>query len=250
MPEPLASVITPTRGRPHFLPLVYAAFAAQTAGPLEWIVVDDSPTPSPFMTALADPRVRYLHLPAPMPVGQKRNVAVEQARGAFIAHFDDDDYYAPAYIETMTAPMRDGGVDFVKLVAFFVYNRLTKQYGYWDQMNQQGPHFAWWNTRETPQVLLPTTDESRNLHLGYGFSYVFRREVWEAEPFPARAWGEDTPLVWGAIGNGFKLHLLNDHTGICVHVVHGANASRSLPQYLLPEWLMLQLFPHMDAAWR
>jgi glycosyltransferase involved in cell wall biosynthesis len=201
------------------------------------------------MASLADPRVRYLHLAERTPLGVKRNMAVEQASGAVIVHFDDDDYYAPAYVETMIAPMRDGGVDFVKLVAFFVYNRLVKQCGYWDLMKRDGPHFAWWNSTETPLIQLPQTEEANNLHLGFGFSYVFRRKVWEAGPFPARGWGEDTPLVWGALGNGFNLHLLNDHTGVCLHVVHGANASRSLPQYILPEWLMLQIFPNLEPAW-
>ncbi len=42
------------------------------------------------------PGVRYLQLPQRASIGAKRNLACAEARGELIAHWDDDDWYAPA----------------------------------------------------------------------------------------------------------------------------------------------------------
>ena len=34
-------------------------------------------------------------------IGEKRNLAIQNASGDVICHFDDDDLYAPTYVETM-----------------------------------------------------------------------------------------------------------------------------------------------------
>ena len=53
------SIITPTYGRAELLPLAYRMYASQQdSAAREWIVIDDSPQPSPFMQNLADPSVR------------------------------------------------------------------------------------------------------------------------------------------------------------------------------------------------
>jgi glycosyltransferase involved in cell wall biosynthesis len=248
MLTPLVSIITPTHDRPDFLPRIYAAFVAQDVEPLEWIVVDDSEAKSDFMSNLADPRVRYVHLPARTPLGEKRNIAVEQATAPIIAQFDDDDYYAPGYLRIMTSFMENGGVDFVKLTSFFVYSKVHKQFGYWDLLNKDAPSFIWSSSPDIHLTRLPPSDERDNLHLGFGFSYVFRRKVWEAGKFPARSWGEDTPLLWAAMANGFNVHLLSDQTGLCLHMTHATNSSTSFPQYILPDWLAHRFFPGLDAS--
>ncbi len=248
MPSPLVSVITPTFDRPAFLPRTYAQVQAQTVAPLEWVVVDDSEQPSEFMAALADPRVRYIHLPERTPLGEKRNIAVGQSAGQIVAQFDDDDHYAPHYLQTMTSHLGDGGADVVKLAGFFLYSKVQRRFGYWDQTDKTAPQFVWSSSRNVELVKMPAGGERDQVHLSYGFSYVFKKAVWEAERFPARAWGEDTPFIKAAIANGFKVSLLNDQVGLCLHVVHEGNASKSFPQYILPHWLLGQFFPGVDPA--
>lgn len=106
LPEPpLVSCIMPTFNRRGFIPAALACFAAQDYPSLELIVVDDGPD------AIADllpagPRIRYFRLEGKHTVGAKRNFACEQARGAFIAHWDDDDWYAPARVCSQIEAMR------------------------------------------------------------------------------------------------------------------------------------------------
>ena len=52
--------------------------------------------------------------------------------GDIIAHFDDDDFYGPRYIEGMVSLMTDLNVDFVKLFGFFLYHRTHDVFAYWD----------------------------------------------------------------------------------------------------------------------
>lgn len=65
--------------------------------------MDDSPSPSPFFSSLSDPTVRYKHVEEPTALGAKRNALASVAAGTVLAHFDDDDYYSPAYLETMVS---------------------------------------------------------------------------------------------------------------------------------------------------
>jgi hypothetical protein len=56
------------------------------------------------------PKQRRLHLD----VGEKRNWLVQHATGDYVAHFDDDDYYAPHYISRMVSQILELDVVFIK----------------------------------------------------------------------------------------------------------------------------------------
>lgn len=242
----MISVITPTFERADLLPRIYGCFARQTVADIEWIVIDDSPVRSEFMATLADPRVRYRHLPERASTGRKRNIAVDAAAGDIIAHFDDDDYYGPRYLEVMTECMANEGADFCKLASFFLYSRVLDQYGYWDLRQQDGINFVWSNDPEITITDITTSPEQADMHLGFGFNYIFKKKVWVAGVFPDRFWNQDTPFAKAAIANGFKLCLVNDNIGICIHVLHGTNVSKSYPQYLIPRILIPNFFPNFE----
>jgi len=104
-PDPLVSCIMPTCNRRAFLPAALACFAAQDYPNLELIVVDDGADSIADLLP-PDPRIRYFRLDGKRNTGAKRNFACEQARGSFIAHWDDDDWYAPARIRTQIDAMR------------------------------------------------------------------------------------------------------------------------------------------------
>ena len=95
--DPLVSCIMPTCNRRHFVPAAIRSFLAQDYLNLELIVVDDGSDPIGDLLP-ADPRIRYFHLPGKPTIGAKRNFACEQAHGSLIAHWDDDDWYAPTRI--------------------------------------------------------------------------------------------------------------------------------------------------------
>jgi O-antigen biosynthesis protein len=103
--HPLVSCIMPTCNRRSFIPAALQCFNAQDYPNLELIVVDDGSDPIADLLP-ADPRIRYFRLEGRLSTGAKRNFACEQARGYWIAHWDDDDWYAPGRICTQIEAMR------------------------------------------------------------------------------------------------------------------------------------------------
>ena len=231
---PLITIITPTYDREELLTYAYRSFTSQSIGNLEWIVLDDSEKPSIFMTTLDDPRVRYHHLQTRLTIGDKRNMAVGMAKGEIIVQFDDDEYYAPHYVETMLNELRRGNGHVVKLSSFFVYSAIYKQFGYWNLMQKSGYHFCW---SQRPISVVHFGERNSTFadnHLGYGFSYVFTKSFWEKNKFPSLPFGEDTSFIKSAISSGFKLLLLDDDLGLCIHILHQFNTSKCFPQYMMP----------------
>lgn len=241
--SPTLSLITPTHRRHAYLRAVHGILSRQTFGDFEWLVLDDGPEPSPYFQSLEDPRVRYRHLDGPkLTVGTKRNLLVEESRGKVIAHIDDDDYYGPRYLEQM-ARFIDGGADVAKLSAWFLFSRVHDAFGYWDLERLEGLRFVWSAGPIKVTDFAGNLDAWRHLPLGYGFSYVYRRSVWERSRFPDVNFDEDTTFLKDAISKGANVALLRDTMGIVLHLLHGANASICLPQYNLPRFALTRFFP-------
>ena len=122
------SVVVPTYALRHaHHAVVYECFCRQTWLDKELLVIDTGPLPSPFFTALggADCRVAYVHAAGAvnsLSIGVKRNLALERfGAGAMCANFDDDDIYAPSYLATMVARLRERpDAELVKLSSWFV----------------------------------------------------------------------------------------------------------------------------------
>lgn len=97
MPE-LVSCILATRNRGAFVRQAIRCFQRQTYDHSELIVVDDGDEPvAELCSGLS--RIRYLKLPQRTPMSEKLNTAVRNAGGAVIQKMDDDDYYAPDFLE-------------------------------------------------------------------------------------------------------------------------------------------------------
>jgi glycosyltransferase involved in cell wall biosynthesis len=244
------SVITPTFGRERFLPSLYRCFAEQTYADRELLVYDDSPARSPFFAALSDPRVRYLHAPARLTIGEKRNRLIELAQGELIAFFDDDDHYAPGYLAAMAAAL--GDADFVKLSGWFALSIPDDAFFFWDTAHNHPLHYK---VGEGP-VGFVTSGQfkpdfvAKNVD-GYGFSFLFRRAAFDlpahtpAGParFPAKNFGEDLPFVGALRARGAAIRHADDDAGLVVHLLHHRNSSVIFPQYRLPRALAGRLFP-------
>jgi len=242
---PAVSIITPTFNRHALLQAQHAMVTAQTVGNFEWLILDDGPDPSPYFAGLSDPRIRYTHLAgAPMLVSAKRNWLCERAAAPVIAQFDDDDYYAPHYLAAMLTRLDETGADITKLSAWFVYSAQLRRLGWWDTANTLGLHFTF-----GPEPVLngffnqAPPDNMKNNYAGYGFSYVFRKSVWEKAPFPHVKYASDFGFVSAAMAKGCRLDHFADTEGLCLHVLRKDNMSKSFPQYLLPDFMLAKLFP-------
>lgn len=97
MSRPFVSVIVPTYNRREFLPYLLHQYNYQTYPKelRELLVIDDSPQSNADLFPSDDPHIRYIHLPEKIPLGKKRNMLNDNAKGDIIVCMDDDDYYSP-----------------------------------------------------------------------------------------------------------------------------------------------------------
>jgi len=240
------SVLCPTYGREDHGPKLYDVFNAQTYGNRELLILDDSATPSVFFQNLNDPNVRYHHTTSRLTVGAKRNWLAENARGEILAHFDDDDYYAPNYLTNMIGSMGDS--DLVKLSSFYLFSVTHQAFAYWD-LNQTAPvHFRLESTRpiEAFHTDKMESDERerwriKNL-LGYGFSCVYLKSLWQRVPFADTPHGEDFRFVEAAIEAGATVSMPLDLSGLALVLRHSADNSIVYPQYHLPPHTLERIF--------
>lgn len=240
---PLVSLITPTHRRDLLLPQTLRWVRAQTYPALEWLVLDDSPQPSRSLAGLDDPRVRYQHVDRRLTIGEKRNRLAAAARGEFIVHFDDDDYYAPRYVEALVSMLETHRGDFAHLSSWYLYDLRHDFFGFWNLRQTTGIHYAC----ERDRLIVTNFAEdsahaqARDNYLGYGFTYAYRRRVWEANPFPDQDWGEDGVFV-SAVSARHQILSIHDETGLVLHVLHAQSSSACFPQFHLPTFVVPALF--------
>lgn len=94
------SLITPTADRPVAFGLCERWMARQTVHPDEWIVADGGQTP-----AVCTQGQRHLHQPCPPGFGNFLNNVrhgVEAATGDLLIFIEDDDWYAPPHLESLS----------------------------------------------------------------------------------------------------------------------------------------------------
>ncbi len=80
----------------------------QTISDLELVVVDDGSVDGTGdrLAAIDDPRVRVIRNEAPLGLAGALNVALEDARGAYVARMDADDIALPTWLERVLARVR------------------------------------------------------------------------------------------------------------------------------------------------
>jgi len=178
-------------------------------------------------------------------VGEKRNILVEQARGEIIVQFDDDDYYAPNYVSSMVSALTDLNADLINLRGWFMYDVRSNFFGYWDLMQKEGPHYRCDREGVALTMLSPENNlDFENNQLGFGFSYAFKRKVWEEIKFPTIDWNEDGEFSL-KVRSKFTVDGIHDTQGICLHFLHNNSTSCCFPQHHLQRFLLHKLFPDL-----
>jgi O-antigen biosynthesis protein len=194
---PMVSCIMPTCNRRAFLPSALACFAAQDYPHLELVVVDDGTDPIGDLLP-ADPRIRYFRLDSKLNTGAKRNFACEQARGTWIAHWDDDDWYAHDRIRRQLTAMRGAHWQASGTTTmYYLHSEREQAFRY----TYRGPGRAW---------------------LGALF---YPRAAWERYRFESVQIGEDVRFL-ARIPVGDRLDL-ND-PALTIGAIHATNTSPKL----------------------
>jgi glycosyltransferase involved in cell wall biosynthesis len=199
-PERMVSCIMPTWNRRLFVSLALACFSAQTWPSKELIVVDDGDDGLKDVVSCV-PGVRYIRVARRASIGAKRNAACEAARGEFIAHWDDDDWYSPNRLQRQLEPLIANTHD------------LT---GFTNSYLLEMPAGSFWNT---------SFDVHRRMFVGdiHGGTIVYRRELWlNGSKYPDVSLAEDAAVIKRAIQLGKRILRL-DNRGEFVYLRHGHN---------------------------
>lgn len=176
------SVVTPTSESRHiFHEQLWSVFDAQSWEDKELIVVDTFVnTPSRFFESKMrqDSRVVYIPLKVSVDgdhsIGLKRNMCTFLATGSYLAHFDDDDLYSSDYLAIMMRSMEQQNSSAITLGSWYIYDCATRKFGHFDSA-----------------VLGTDLQLADQWVFGYGFSFVYARELALAEPFLDESFGED-----------------------------------------------------------
>ena len=202
---PLASCIMPTADRPAFVPQAIACFLAQDFACRELIVLDNGRTPIAHLLPQADPRVHYQHIGPGYKLGALRNRACELARGEFIVHWDDDDWYAADRITRQVNCLQQTGAELCGSSHIHF-------------LHASAP-LAWLYAARGPRPWIA------------GSTLAYRRTLWERRPFDAVQVGEDSLFV-AALPQDRVVDLVDP--GLCIAAVHAGNTSPKSPMGM--EW--------------
>ena len=193
----------------EYHPSIYTTFNELRYPNKELLVHDDSPVVSLFFSKLNDPRVWYQHSQNRLSIGHKRNELIKLSCGEIIQHLDDDDWYAPEYTEKMLNHLWDA--DLVKLTVFNIFDENNRLKYLWDTRSK-GLNLISIFTR------LPTK-------WGYGFSYMYRRNLCNTIKFPDINLGEDCEFIKRARSVNARLKGIEDCPNLVLHTVHKKNTS-------------------------
>jgi glycosyltransferase involved in cell wall biosynthesis len=155
---PLVSVVMTTRDRPGLLPIALECYRSQAYRRRELIVVDDGsrfPVDEAAVVALGG---RLIRVPEGTPLGIKLNRGVREARGELCQKWDDDDWYAPGFLDALVG----GYLDFNARVC-----RPTVAF-------QARRH--WFDLARWRVIVWPSPDVA-------GGTLLFTRQDWERHPF-------------------------------------------------------------------
>jgi glycosyltransferase involved in cell wall biosynthesis len=166
--DPLISVLIPTRDRPRLLGLALQYYNYQSYPKKELIVIDDGELFPVDAAAVEAVGGRLIRVPTGTPTGTKLNAGAEQARGTFCQRMDDDDYYAPEFMERMIAGALEHQEDVCIPTLSFLLPFLFFE-------------VPTWEIRQSQRGNAP------------GGTMLFSRNVWESRPFRPMTIDED---VW------------------------------------------------------
>lgn len=208
----LVSCIMPTADRRRFIPDAIRRFLAQDYQHKELVVVDDGDDPVGDLVP-DDQTIRYLHTKPRQMMGAKRNFCCSLTRGEIIAHWDDDDYYAPWRLSRQVRELA-AGFDLCGL------DRIV----FYDQNRNIAWEAAWKADAPKPWV--------------YGGTFCYRKSLWQEHPFdPAMHGGYDYNFVCTLAPE--RVGVIAEH-GMYVALIHAANLTSYLPEHDT-QWRQLPL---------
>ncbi|WP_321415755.1 glycosyltransferase family 2 protein [uncultured Desulfobacter sp.] len=190
----MVSCIMPTADRRRFIPASIRHFQAQTYLHKELVILDDGTPPVEDLIP-DDPQIRYFYEAENLTLGAKRNRLCELAQGDIIAHWDDDDWYAPQRLELQVEALIRNRTELCGIERLFYYD-ILKNAAYEYQCKS--------STRNWFSLL------------------CYRRSLWLKIRFSNIQVGSDTRFLWHVDKNQMAV-IENDGLNVCL--IHKTNVS-------------------------
>lgn len=188
------SCIMPTYNRRRFIPFAVELFLAQDYQNKELIVIDDGIDSIKDLIPKKN-NIIYRHIGAKRNIGVKRNLACEAARGEFIAHWDDDDWYDYRRLSIQVEKLQNER----KIECIGVIN----------------PYYVDLNTKRAYHYFRPKN--------GKWITYLmYRKSLWNRIRFPSVTVGEDVKFL-SLVDVSLISIIKNEEIGICT--IHNENSS-------------------------
>ena len=188
MEQPLVSCIMPTANRSKFIPSAINYFLNQDYPNKELIIIDDGKESVAHLIP-KDSKIHYFFTNPVGTIGVKRNVACEKANGEIIMHWDDDDYYAPDWINILVNGLQTSGADIAGLNRVLFYSAITDQKFVYEDSEEDKPWLC-------------------------GATMTYWKSFWKLHPFPDLQVGEDYSFVWNTKAKVFAVDYFYGFTSI------------------------------------
>lgn len=165
--------------------------------------------------------VSVYQLPEKLSLGKCLNFGVKQTKYRYVAKFDDDDFYAPAYLDDSMRVFR-------KTKAHIIGKRA---------------HFIWLKASKT---LLLRSPHVENKFVSYlpGATLVFKKKVFSKVRFPDRTVGEDTKFCKVSKSQGFKVYSSGKYNFVAVRRKNSSGHTWIISDKKLLERKAI-VFPHV-----
>jgi hypothetical protein len=189
----------PTHDRRDFALRSAEYFLRQTQPSCELLVVGDDPELADLLPR--DPRIRHVPARAARTIAERRDRACAVARGALIAHWDDDDWHGEERLAAQIAPIVDGDADMTALTDPILFDLEQWQFWRWE----------------------PALRRRLLAHDVLDGTLVFRRSIWEGGVrYPSRSRAGDVAFLRVAVRRGARLRAL-PAGDLFVYLRHGSN---------------------------
>lgn len=193
---PLVSCLMPTRDRRPWVAQAIGYFLRQDYPRRELVILDDGEDRIADLVP-GDPRIRYVPIERPMILGEKRNLACELAEGEIVAHWDDDDWYAPNRLSYQVEELQRHGAALCGPARVIYFDPAAERAWEYEYADPGRPWIA-------------------------GNALCYRRELWRENRFPPVAVGEDAAFVWNP---RIAAPLVNPDHRFFAALVHAGNTS-------------------------
>jgi glycosyltransferase involved in cell wall biosynthesis len=185
--------------RERFMENVFRNFNNQTFEEKELIIIlnnDDINMKEWISKAEQYKNVSVYQYPEEITLGECLNIAIQKARYDYIAKMDDDDYYAPQYLEHAWDTLQETKADVVGKRTVYMY----------------------FEDERLLTVNNPGREEMFVRQGLKGATLLFHKTICDKVPFPALNLGEDTVFLRQCVKNHLKLYSADKRNYVCLRI--------------------------------